>query len=460
MEVDKKRFAISMLAMSLMGLWHIWNFPENLNTELKNAYLALTMLHFVMQILIVYAVSRRDADLFEPIMLILLLYYCIFVYRPIIDIINNDYTTFGVNPMSACPKSCAIVALSSIIFTLAYYSKFRIRDIEKLNERPSELNNSYKQIIRNSYVIWLIAFGLSVLNQLISGVSLSYIFSMSLSGTVSDTVDTGIAALSFFTYAMIAPWMYILIFGHRRLMKVLITFSMICICIIRGKRIILLSMTVAPILYFYLSRKKRPKTVMVLLAVIVALFAASLMQFARHGVRFGTTNEFSWESFSSVMMTNVFDADFTTYKQFYAIVAAYPSSYPYTMGRAIIVQTLLTMIPRVIWPRKPEVVILEVIKNAVNQQAMNSGMAAPNIGEYYFEFGVLGCVVLMFIVGKIFRHWKKYIVSDEVERWIMYSCLYGIIFQLIIRTSTASIVYQYIFTILPLYLIRKLSIGK
>lgn len=460
MEVDKKRFAVSMIFMSLIGLWWFWKFPANLGSELENAFGALLGLHFFMQVLMVYAVSRSDADLFEPIMLVLILYYCIFVYRPIVDIINNDYKTFGIDPMSACPKSCVIVAGSTLSFCLAYYSKFKIKNNAIQDKRTLGLNNSSEQILRNSYVIWMASFVISVLNQLISGVSLSYILSMSMSGTVSDNVDTGIAALSFFTYSMIVPWMYILIYERRRLVKIVITFFMLCICFIRGKRIILIGMAATPILYYYLSRKKRPKARHVLIAVMVALFAISLMQFARHGVRFGANDEFSWEDFSSVAITNVFDADFTTYKQFYAIVEAYPSSYSYTMGRAIIVQTLLTMIPRAIWPGKPQVVILDVIKNAVNEQAMNSGMAAPNIGEYYFEFGVFGCVVFMFLVGKIFRHWKEYIASDEVDKWIMYSSLYCVIFQLIIRTSTASIVYQYIFTILPLYIIKKLSVGE
>lgn len=457
MKVNKWRFAISMLTMSLIGIWIMFSCPISLDGHLEKAYWAIFGLHIVMQIMIVISVSRQEADLFEPIMLVMLLYYCIFVYRPIIDIHNGDYMTFGVDPMSACPKSCVIVASSLISFWFAYYSGNKKQEPIEISKRVL-LGQS--QILVKAYAVWIVAFAASVLNLVVSGKSLSYIFSLSLSGTIEDSADTGIAALSFFSYTMIAPWLYILIYDRGRTKKMIITFLMLCVYVIRGTRITLLSMAAAVVLYFYLSRKRRPKFRSVIIAVIAMLFVMSFLQAARHGIRFGDSASFSWEDFSTSMFTNVFDADLTTYKQFYAIVDAYPSKYPYTMGRAIIMQTLITMIPRAIWPGKPDVVISEVIKNAVNQSAADSGMASPNIGEYYFEFGVLGCVVLMFIVGKIFKHWKSYIASNKLEKIIAYSCLYGVVFQLIIRTSTPSLVYQYIFTIVPILLIERINIKQ
>ena len=82
-------------------------------------------------------------------------------------------------------------------------------------------------------------------------------------------------------------------------------------------------------------------------------------------------------------------------------------------------------------------------------------MASPGIGEYYFEFGVCGCIGFMFLLGCLFKKWNRLKRYGNIESTIMFSTLYGLMFQLIIRTSTASCVYQYLFTVLPIFFISR-----
>ncbi|MCD7784455.1 MAG: oligosaccharide repeat unit polymerase [Oscillospiraceae bacterium] len=448
------------IILAFMGLYIIFIKPQ-LTAELDACYNALTATYFFISLVIAWIISRSDFDIFEPIVMLLALYMAIFVYRPIVDIINNDYYTFGVNPMNGCVKSCIIICVSVLAFCVGYYNYFKVgsriipdsheNQGEKVYDELSELEKHH--ITKIALYIWIVSAALSILNLIISGKSIAYIFSLGTNGLVADdSTSSGIAALTYFAYSMLAPWLYICICSKSRLLKIITTVTMLCIFIVRGTRIVLLIMITAPILYYYNSRKKRPKLVAVLIGCVLVLMFMSVMQMMRYGIRTGAGVETGVAS--EGLFTNVFDSDLTTYKQFYAIVAAYPSTYEFTFGRAMILQTILTMIPRAIWPGKPEAVITSVITNAVNETAAISGMASPGIGEYYFEFGVIGCVVCMFILGVIFHKWKMlYVNNPSLKSCIEYGVLYGLIFQIITRTSTASCVYQYLFSVIPILII-------
>lgn len=454
------RTLIISIILIIIGICLLLIYPSSLDNQLTGCYTALIMLYFFITILIIYVISRKDFDIFEPINIMLFMYLGIFSIRPILDIVNSDYYTMGINTMDSCIKSTIIVAISIVAFSIGYYNKFKIRDNKEKNNLIEKNEKSKNKILLVSWIIWIISFVMTIISLLISGKSLSYILSFGSSGVVDDElISNNVAALTFFAYSMLAPWMYILINGKNKVIKALITFLMLSTYIVKGTRIVLLVMISAPIIYYYLKRGKRPKIETVSIAIILILLFMSFIQMIRSGLRLGT--EVDKTGFAEVAITNVFDADLTTYKQFYRIVSTYPDVYSYTLGRAMIQQTLITIIPRNIWPSKPEPVITDVIRNSINEKARIAGLAAPGLGEYYFEFGIIGCVVCMFILGSTFRRWK-YILKNHNSTYlyIKYALLYGLMFQLIIRTSTASCVYQYIFTIFPMYIANIISFNN
>lgn len=463
--MNKRQTGLVILAIIffIYGFYMIIAMPNSLSKELAGGYISILITYTVFAVISLYVCNRSDFDIFEPIVILLIMYFGIFVYRPMQDIINNDYFTFGENVMGGCIRANVVVSVSIISLCAGYYKKYSWGGSK--NKRCSEddsckiIETSRTDIVLIAQIIWWISTAFLLLYLITSGKNLAYIFSLGKSGLASDDTTSGSAALTFFAYSMLAPWMYICVYGKSKGYKILLTLLMAIIYVVRGTRIVLLIMISAPILYYYTIRKKRPKMKVILIGVVLILFFMSFMQFVRHGLRTGTSTDFT--EFSSSAFSNVFDADLTTYKQFYAIVEKYPAQYEYTFGKAMIVQTLVTMIPRAVWPNKPGVVIEEVIANAVNTRAASAGMASPGIGEYYFEFGIIGCIVCMFILGMIFRKCKEILEkSNTIDNAIRYSVLYGLVFQLIIRTSTASCVYQYLFTILPIYLITHLRIKK
>lgn len=457
----RSRTIIAIIGFIIIGFWIAISKPYNLSQELSECYYSILLTYTVISFVSIYALNRRDFDVFDPIAMLIILYYGIFVFRPIADIKNNDYYTFGVDPMGGGVKANLIICISFIAFCLGYYKTYTIsgyRNRKHNRYEPlidkSEKHITKRDILYKAYLVWIVSFILSVINLIISGKDLTYIFTIGSSGFISDEATAGgIAALSFFGYSMIPAWLYICIFEKNKVLVFLLSFLMLCVFIVRGTRIVLLIMLSAPILYYYISKKKRPKTRTILIGLFVTLLIMSFIQMSRYGTRTGSDIEI--EEFSSAAVTNVFDADLTTYKQFYCIVDKYPSQYDYTYGKAIILQTLVTVIPRSLWPAKPDPVITEVMENAVNSRAAISGMASPGIGEYYFEFGVCGCIGFMFLLGCLFKKWNRLKRYENIESTIMFSTLYGLMFQIIIRTSTASCVYQYLFTVLPILFISR-----
>ena len=225
--------------------------------------------------------------------------------------------------------------------------------------------------------------------------------------------------------------------------------------LIKGTRIVLLAMLMGGIVFYYLYNKKRPSFKSVIIGCITLVLFMSFIQISRNSVRYGQGISIDMVC-ENIGVGNVFDSDMTTYKAFYCIIDTYPDKHDYTLGRAMILQTFTTLIPRSIWSDKPVAVIREVIENSVNSSAAKAGRAAPGIAEYYFEFGIIGCFICMFILGLLFKKWKNLFTnSQSVDDYILYSILYGLMFQLIIRTSTSASIYQYLFTVLPVIFIKK-----
>ena len=132
-----------------------------------------------------------------------------------------------------------------------------------------------------------------------------------------------------------------------------------------------------------------------------------------------------------------------------------PEKHPYTYGATMIVYTLVLIIPRAIWPGKPIPMMKEVVEAVQGATVLKAGAAFPNLGEFYMEFGAIGCVVCMWIFGVLSRKLKiLYEDPDNTNDVILYCTLLPAYMQLIARGYTPSNVYLILFLALP-YLVHK-----
>lgn len=450
------RVACTAIILVVLFLYFVYHFPVDSNTDLIITYTTLLLVYSCVGIIAILMLRRKSYDILEPMNIVVFLYISIFAIRPMNDIINNDFYEFGVDTLGSSVIGSLIVIVSLLFFYVGYYYKIKgLSFEEKVNSEKNRDSQSTDWIINKSFIIWSISFVFSVINLTLSGHNLSYVLSFGSMTSGEEEITSGIAALTYFAYSMIGPWLYICVYSKSKILKVVLTFLMLSIYLIKGTRIVLLAMLMGGIVFYYLYNKRRPSFKSVIIGCITLVLFMSFIQISRNSVRYGQGISIDMIC-ENIGVGNVFDSDMTTYKAFYCIIDTYPDKHDYTLGRAMILQTFTTLIPRSIWSDKPVAVIREVIENSVNSSAAKAGRAAPGIAEYYFEFGIIGCCICMFILGLLFKKWKTLFTnSKSIDDYILYSILYGLMFQLIIRTSTSASIYQYLFTVLPVIFIKK-----
>lgn len=429
--------------------------------EYKYESVFIIIVYFIVLLIYSNVILRDNDDLLYPIHFVTILYICIFIYCPIYLIFEGRTDIRGTIVMDGCIRATLIFLISYLAFVVGYLFKKapKFMSLNKLikEEYPLKMIN---KIIYLSLTIWGFGMVVNLYFLLRSGMNLTYIFSLgqggefNLTGSMSD-----LGFISNFGLFMVIPWLYILYYSNNKMLKIGITFITTAIYFIRGFRFIIVIMIIARALCYYREKRKHPSMKIILLGVLGGLIFISLLGFMRHDLRNGTKIE--WGNFDISQIGYALETNFNIYKPFYGLVNNYPSNYSYTFGQSMIIDTAAHFIPRVIWATKPlaaESTMAIAMKNSTNDFAYDvAGMAWPNIGEYYMEFGIIGCIVLMFILGIVTKKILILYKSSKIDNIIIYSVFYGFLLQLITRGYTPTIVGLILFLYLPAIPIRLYS---
>ena len=174
--------------------------------------------------------------------------------------------------------------------------------------------------------------------------------------------------------------------------------------------------------------------------------------FARVSVRTG--GAYANQGFSCKDIIYSLKSNFDIYQPYYGLVSKYPSEYPFTHGRSMIVDTLAMWIPRIIWPNKPtgeEQTMTIALMNSVDSFAIKgAAMSWPNIAEFYMEFGVVGVCAFMYIFGRIVAESVKWYHSRDYKDILKYAVMMPTYLQLVIRGYTPSNITMLVYLFAPL----------
>ena len=152
------------------------------------------------------------------------------------------------------------------------------------------------------------------------------------------------------------------------------------------------------------------------------------------------------------------ESDLSTYRTFYSMVERFPAEYSYMLGQTFLYVFVL-FVPRAIWAGKPDNPVRDMIERSLNKQARVSGTAVANIGEFYANFGVLGIVAFMYLIGWIASSIKHAIFNSipcqnrAESKYIAYSIIFPLFFQWIARGNFSGNFYMTIFAMLPFIVI-------
>lgn len=454
----KKILFLLFIGMGILIL--IFNPPSMLDSEIRYSFWTLCIQLLLLWISWGIILIKFRLDIFEPIGLITIIHLLLFEITPIICLYNKDTLWFGVNVWKGCVPATWISTLGYLFFLIAYFTCFKkVKCLDK-KERHEVINiRKPKLCYKFNLLIWIIAFLASVILMMSEGKSFVYIISLGANGysqTIEESASVGF--LGTLAYAMIPSYLYIMELGKSKIIKIVLFYLMAATFIIRGFRFILVAVIISPLLLYYIKKGKRPHVIQMIVVLIILLAMIGFIGVIRDDVRAGAgiTNDALF-TFSPQMILDIFIENFSIFKTFYGLVWNIPKEMGYTLGKEIILYTAVMFVPRLIWPSKPQPILGQVLSVGVSAYASRAGTASPYIGEFYYEFGIIGVIIGMFFLGKFCKKLKKYLYKKDIHSIILYASIFPLLFQIMIRGYMPSNFYMIVIVIIPVVLTKIIS---
>lgn len=452
------RSAISgLMAVVVVSLLLFLNLAM-INTDYVVEYVLIVFSFLITVIIFLWSYTGNDKDILHPLSLVTVLYICIFHFCPLYLISIGETTCHGAVVMDGCIKATLLFEVGYLFLILGY----KKTKIKRLSPRPiARQINSEKTISKLlviAYLIWIVGWFVSVVTMIKSGKSFQYIISLGVQGTSSSTFNSfgdegGIAFLGKMANCMVIPWIVICFVGNNIAVKIVITLLTISSFYVTGFRYMIVIMALAFAVVWYRFKNKRPKIYTIILFGIIIILFISVLGYARSDIRLG--REVDWTDFSFDSIEYALVSNFNIFLPFYGLVTEYPWNHFYTLGHSMFYESAIYFIPRALWSQKPVAKVSSAvaiaIMNSTNEYTIQTvGMAWPNIGEYYMEFGVLGVVGCMFVFGKLLKKSLTLYNSPDLLDVITYGVLLGTFFQLVTRGYMPNNLGLILFLFLPL----------
>lgn len=423
--------------------------PDGLSEVMKTNYITLIISSFMYMIVVMGVLVRRRVDIFEPFSLITILHLMIYLVAPIRSILINDTMhKAGAYTFSGC-VSGTWIAFACYLFITLFYENSKKKYKES---NANSFNRAQAQVF--SAVIWMVGFAATIVYLAMRGMSLMYMITLGGSGDFNEEL-TGNSSFAFFSVIaniMFSSWLMRFYLNPKSLLTWVMFFLTMSSLVVRGFRIFIVILAVAPVIFYYLMKRTRPSKKVILIILVAGMVMIGFIGWARGALR--TNVALDMAAFSTESIDYAFWGNFDIYKTYYGIMDSVPKETPYTLGSQMIGYTIKMFIPRALWPSKPEPPIREVLRFAVNDYAVRAGAAYPAIGEWYHEFGVIGCIVISCFVGWILKRlWSKkesYCLSDL----LVFSTILPAILQLVIRGYTPTNFWMVLTMVLPIYFIK------
>ncbi len=415
--------------------------------EFRPQFISLIVCHVFLCVCLMVEVSKRDFYVLEPITFVIFLYWMLFVFTPILNILGGDVEVFGVNTMDGCAKATSIFMLGYASLTLGYHVRFRLKATADQSGAHLAETLDRVSLLRYSYAVWAIFIGLYIIYNAMLGRSPLYMLSLGLFAKGMRGVS-GIALdfLSMLVYAGFVPMLNIMLHSRSRLLKFVVFYITCAPLATRGFRSALIVPLLGPFIFRYVNSRKTPKLRTVLFAMFVFIVVFGVVGNMRTSTRIG--DGMTLDGYEFTDGTDGILDYFESYKVFYGAVQSYPDIYGYTGGRQL-AYTLTMYIPRAIYPSKPKPLVGEVIANSTSDYAAMAGAASPNIGEYYTDGGIVCVVGAMFVFGSLLRRMKNLYTTSRGSSVAAYSMLLPGLVMMITYGYTAGNLPGILFILLP-----------
>lgn len=430
-----------ILIWAIFGILFIYWMPKyNSSREIIN-YLVLMVSYFLVPIIFAISIKEKRFDIFDPINMFFTLYFLMYTITPLILMIQDNTMCFGIDVMDGCAKATIIYIISFFVLIISYKTSFRKRR-NNVPETNKDFNDERivikkpRNIAVIAFIGWFVCYLISLIYLFQTGRSLTYILSLGLLGSTTDSTELSIGFLENISYGMIGFWLYYCISSKNKIAKSAMAFLMATAYMIRGFRFVVIIMIVAYFIMIYVKKRRRPNIGKVSVLLVFFLVFISILGFIRNDLRLG--NAYNLHEFGIDDITYALYSNFNIYQIYYGAVSTIPGKIKFA-GIKMFTDSLAIFIPRIIWKSKPlaeEHIQFKLIAKSVSDFAIyHAHMASPDLGAYYMQCGTLGCIVYSFVWGKICKIARDSFENNlnNINILIAYSIFVPSLMQMIIR---------------------------
>lgn len=407
---------------------------------------------FTLMLLMLYKPSSGGIDIFEPIYFFAGTIILVFFIAPMAWIARGQVATnhgYGFEVMHMLPLATLYVNLGFLAFFAGYSGKTTISF--KSKKRKKIKGFSIKKI---AWIILIISMAGALLYDRSIGISVRDIFTYFKSVSTDREVELSMSAFNFLSLchnSLISSYL-VLFFKEKKNGAMIYILGVIIalMLLVSGNRYRLLIFLLAPLVIYFLNKHKRPSMRLILVAVIGMFLVTSMVGITRTAFKVGS----AVENVSFDSLIEAFSYNIDVFSAFYRIVDFMPKHLGFRLGISY-VEIILQFIPRAIWPDKPFTTMTTVM-NAAYGKFASSGPSYTLFGEHYVEFGIVGIIIALFIIGKVFKSlWVRTIKEDNILYNVEYAVIFIYILQLVTRGSTKSKLFELLFFCLPFFLFKR-----
>lgn len=407
--------------------------------------------------LLIHALKKGGNRLWEPLTIISASYFYYFIVGPVINISFDRTTLAGVEARHLAMNAWIAGSIGFMFLVLGY--QWRCTVISELVARAMSRPSAPSLVLAS--VLGVIAT-FSAISWMISA-DVPLYFLLPGANSAGATVE----ASNYILLALTNLYIVSLVLAARsrqvsRLIFIPYLLFVISFYLISGTRIRIFILLVALLVVSELGRKANTRLWKIsLFAVSMIVLMAVIGSFR---VRYGGLDLTIERSFIDVVLWPFNEAQ--VFLLLGQVIDGVPRPRDYLYLEPLI-QIFYAIVPRSIWPAKPELAEqLEILPMLVGgQEAYGAGFAGLHISDYYLILGWPSLVLGAFLFGLIGRlSWDIYLRSNRSELMTsLYAVFFPFLYYAISRGYLAQVLVDFAFTLLMPAVIAgflRLAIGR
>lgn len=325
------------------------------------------------------------------------------VMSPLICFMGLYLFFVGLGPIGYCfnrntvrQDISVLILMGLLVFVIGYFCS---RDAFKLKKRSTLFDLNYN----NNHTIKIIATMLLLISLIIQiyfivanrGLLFSDVMS---SGRIEAIAGNGLVIYISGLWSFAACLLIELHLKETRIelyIWLMIVVSAI-LSLAKGFKSALLNFVLIVLIMY--NKKKKISARTIFLYLIVALLFIILYNAARDGIIIGTVGE--------VIFSAICDESYVGYINLEYVINCFPARHDYMHGYGYLINIIM------LGPGE-DLDFTLTLKQILGLEFSGGGVTPTILGEFYLNFGYIGCILGMFILGIIYRNITKFLNRSE-----------------------------------------------